>query len=134
LGWYEDLNISGERVVGMLNYYSKTLEYQTYIPSSDSSDICTPKDAAYILRVQYDNGGAGIKPKLADTVAQTTDSSGSYKPIIGKQMGGSLGTTDFVLSGKVFSLSSSTTGSTSITGWNLGRSWKRVTWRELTNN
>lgn len=133
LGWYEDLNLSGERAVGAIRFQSKTVEYQTYIPATSTSDVCTPTDQSFVIRVSADNGGAFSVPKLSDSAAQALV-NGQYRNIVGVSVGGSLGSTDYSYNGKVITVTSGTSGVNSMLTWNLSRTWQRLTWRELINN
>ncbi|WP_160797470.1 pilus assembly protein [Craterilacuibacter sinensis] len=130
LGWREDLNISGERIVDELRYESRMLQYQTYIPATIDSDPCLPRDESFMLRVNYNNGGRFARSRIDDPKINGQD----VPEIVGLGSSGSLGSVDIRLGGIVYSLQSSTTGqSIDPIKWRVGRTVGQVSWRELIN-
>lgn len=53
-GWYQDLPVSGERVVGSPLLLKGVLFYSTFIPSSDR---CVSTGTGWLMAVDYDSGG-----------------------------------------------------------------------------
>ena len=62
LGWYMNLPDSGERVVTDPRLYDGEVVFTTYVPAPGA--LCVGGGAAYLMAVQYSNGGAFPQPQL----------------------------------------------------------------------
>lgn len=59
LGWFEDLPLSGERVISAPVAIGKQVLYLSYVPDvSDGHDVCRPAARSFLMAVSADHGGA----------------------------------------------------------------------------
>jgi len=77
LGWYEDLSISGERVVSNPRLENGAVVFTTYVPTTSS---CAVGGQSWLLAVNYKNGSSFPAPEL--------DLNGDGKLDSGDQVGG----------------------------------------------
>ena len=68
LGWYQDLPVSGERVITDLTQTAKQLQYLTYIPDISVNGCATQAAEGYLMAVNTQTGGA-----FSDTSIVMTD-------------------------------------------------------------
>ena len=60
-GWYEDLSVSGERVVSNPRLENQAVVFSTYVPNTTS---CTVGGQSWLLVVNFSNGGSFPNPEL----------------------------------------------------------------------
>jgi type IV pilus assembly protein PilY1 len=68
LGWYQDLPVSGERVITDLTQTAKQLQYLTYVPDVSVNGCATQAAEGYLMAVNTQTGGA-----FSDTSIVITD-------------------------------------------------------------
>lgn len=127
-GWYEDLPISGERVVGLPKLVRGTLFYNTFIPTTNPCDF---GGTGYLMAVDYATGGM---PKTVIFVTNTTfvNSVMTSGIKVGAGLGGSIVITPSSLSSPGAVLTSTTQGGLSSQAINPSAlKGTRISWREL---
>lgn len=131
LGWYMDLPSEDERVVGDLRVGRNRLEVMTYIPATNTNDVCAKgEDASYVLRVNALNGGTFRRPRFIHPALDKALAQGEpdAPEVVGMLTKGSLG--------------GAVVGRTLIPAWRNGmpgegitepngRTVRRVSWREI---
>lgn len=80
-GWYEDLSISGERVVTNPRLENGAVVFTTYVPTTSS---CAVGGASWLLAVNFKNGGSFPNPELdlnGDGKLNSSDQVGGQDPV-----------------------------------------------------
>ncbi|MGB9429808.1 MAG: PilC/PilY family type IV pilus protein [Gammaproteobacteria bacterium] len=81
-GWYMDLPLAGERVITDPRLYSGEVIFTTYVPTP--GDSCVGGGAAFLMAVNYANGGSFPQPQLdinGDGVLNSSDQVGGLNPV-----------------------------------------------------
>ena len=65
LGWYQDLPLSGERIISDLTITAKQLQYLTYLPETSTHDACISTARGFFMAVSGATGGAMGKSTIA---------------------------------------------------------------------
>lgn len=63
-GWYEDLPLSGERVISAAVVRNGGIVFDTYTPNSGGAATCAVGGVSWLMDVAYENGGPFDKPEL----------------------------------------------------------------------
>lgn len=80
-GWYENLSISGERVVANPRLENQAVVFTTYVPNTSS---CTVGGQSWLLAVNYATGGSFPNPELDlnnDGQLNSGDQVGGQNPV-----------------------------------------------------
>lgn len=136
LGWYEDLSISGERVVANPRLENQAVVFTTYVPSTNS---CAVGGQSWLLAVNYKNGGSFPNPELDlnnDGKLDSGDQVGGSNPV-GLYLGTVYSASPTIISAslgdvKAVKLVSESNGMIKSVG-QAGPPNQRESWREIPN-
>jgi len=136
LGWYEDLSISGERVVSNPRLENQAVVFSTYVPNTNS---CTVGGQSWLLAVNYKNGGSFPQPELDlnnDGKLNSSDQVGGSNPV-GLYLGTVYSASPTIISAslgsiKAVKLVSKSNGAIQSIG-QAGSPNQRDSWREINN-
>ena len=136
LGWYEDLSISGERVVANPRLENQAVVFTTYVPSTNS---CAVGGQSWLLAVNYKNGGSFPNPELDlnnDGKLDSGDQVGGSNPV-GLYLGTVYSASPTIISAslgdvKAVKLVSESNGMIKSVG-QAGSPNQRESWREIPN-
>ncbi|MHB8405172.1 MAG: pilus assembly protein [Gammaproteobacteria bacterium] len=136
LGWYEDLSISGERVVANPRLENQAVVFTTYVPSTNS---CAVGGQSWLLVVNYKNGGSFPNPELDlnnDGKLDSGDQVGGSNPV-GLYLGTVYSASPTIISAslgdvKAVKLVSESNGMIKSVG-QAGSPNQRESWREIPN-
>ena len=136
LGWYEDLPISGERVVANPRLENQAVVFTTYVPSTNS---CAVGGQSWLLAVNYKNGGSFPNPELDlnnDGKLDSGDQVGGSNPV-GLYLGTVYSASPTIISAslgdvKAVKLVSESNGMIKSVG-QAGPPNQRESWREIPN-
>jgi len=80
LSWYEDLPVSGERVITDLTQTAKQLQYLIYVPDISVNGCATQEAEGYLMAVNTQTGGAVSDTSIviADQVDDANKSKLTY--------------------------------------------------------
>ncbi|MGB9429816.1 MAG: PilC/PilY family type IV pilus protein [Gammaproteobacteria bacterium] len=135
-GWYEDLSISGERVVTNPRLENSAVVFTTYVPTTSS---CAVGGASWLLAVNFKNGGSFPSPELdlnGDGSLNSGDQVGGQNPV-GLYLGAVYSAAPTVISAslgsvKAVKLVSESSGAIKAVG-QAGPPSQRQSWREIQN-
>lgn len=135
-GWYEDLSISGERVVTNPRLENGAVVFTTYVPATG---ICAVGGQSWLLVTNYKNGGSFANPELDlnnDGKLDSGDTVGGANPV-GLYLGSVFSASPTILSAslgnvKAIKLVSKSNGAIQSIG-QAGPPNQRQSWRELPN-
>ena len=135
-GWYEDLSISGERVVTNSRLENQAVVFTTYVPSTNS---CAVGGQSWLLAVNYKNGGTFPNPELDlnnDGQLNSGDQVGGSNPV-GLYLGTVYSASPTIISASLgdvhaVKLVSESNGNIKSVGQN-GPPSQRQSWREIPN-
>ena len=136
LGWYEDLSISGERVVTDPRLENGVVVFTTYVPSASS---CAVGGQSWLLVVNYKNGGSFPNPQLdlnGDGMLNSGDQVSGQNPV-GLYLGQVYSASPTIISASLGSvhavkLISQSSGQIQRVG-EAGGPKQRQSWREIPN-
>lgn len=136
-GWYEDLSISGERVVTNPRLENQAVVFTTYIPTTNS---CAVGGASWLMAVNYKNGSSFPNPELdlnGDGLLNSGDQVGGQNPV-GLYLGAVYSASPTVISAslgsvKAVKLVSESSGIIKSVG-QAGPPSQRQSWRQLPPN
>lgn len=136
-GWYEDLSISGERVVTDPRLENDAVVFTTYVPTTSS---CAVGGASWLLAVNYKNGSSFPNPELdlnGDGELNASDQVDGQNPV-GLYLGAVYSAAPTVISASLGSvqavkLVSESSGAIKSVG-QAGALGQRESWRQLPNN
>ncbi|MGA9851431.1 MAG: PilC/PilY family type IV pilus protein [Gammaproteobacteria bacterium] len=135
-GWFEDLSISGERVVSNPRLENGAVVFTTYIPTTSS---CAVGGASWLLAVNYQTGGSFPDPELDlnnDGQLNSGDQVDGQNPV-GLYLGAVYSAAPTIISAslgdvKAVKLVSESNGQIKAVG-QAGGPQQRQSWREIPN-